>query len=169
MATVRVGIIGTGWVGASVAISVLQAGLAQELLLHDVRTALAEGEAMDLRHGAAFLPAAAVHSAAIEDMLGADAIVIAAGRGGRPPQEKDVKAPGKGPDTGRRRDMDAATRHRSARHRGDRAGPSPRRPGRRPIRPVRSAHRPTSPEQPFLDRRSPRGTPSVRRRSAPPP
>jgi len=53
----RVGIIGTGWVGSSVAISTLHAGLAQELLLHDVRTAIAEGEAMDLAHGAAFYPA----------------------------------------------------------------------------------------------------------------
>ena len=49
----RVGIIGTGWVSSSVAISTLHAGLAQELLLYDVRTAIAEGEAMDLAHGAA--------------------------------------------------------------------------------------------------------------------
>ena len=81
--TVRVGIIGTGWVGASVAISVLHAGIAQELLLQDARTAIAEGEAMDLAHGAAFLPAASVRSATIDDMRDADAIVIAAGRGGR--------------------------------------------------------------------------------------
>jgi malate/lactate dehydrogenase len=48
----RVAIIGTGSVGASVAVSMLQSGVADELLLHDVRQAVAEGEAMDLAHGA---------------------------------------------------------------------------------------------------------------------
>jgi L-lactate dehydrogenase len=48
----RVGIIGTGWVGPSVAISTLHSGAADELLLSDVRAELAEGEAMDPAHGA---------------------------------------------------------------------------------------------------------------------
>jgi L-lactate dehydrogenase len=80
---VRIGIIGTGWVGASVAISVLHAGIAQELLLNDVRADVAEGEAMDLAHGAAFYPSATVRHAPLEDMRATDAVVIAAGRGGR--------------------------------------------------------------------------------------
>jgi L-lactate dehydrogenase len=79
----RVGIVGTGWVGSSVAISTLHAGLAQELLLYDVRTAIAEGEAMDLAHGAAFYPVAAVRQVSLDEMLETDAVVIAAGRGGR--------------------------------------------------------------------------------------
>jgi malate/lactate dehydrogenase len=41
----RIGIIGTGWVGSSVAISTLHAGVAQELLLHDEPLPL--GEAAD--------------------------------------------------------------------------------------------------------------------------
>lgn len=82
-ANVTVGIIGTGWVGSSVAISTLHAGLAQELLLHDARAAVAEGEAMDLAHGASFYPAAGVRSVPVDEMVGADAVVIAAGRGGR--------------------------------------------------------------------------------------
>jgi L-lactate dehydrogenase len=80
----RVGIIGTGWVGSSVAISILHSGIADELLLHDIREELAEGEAMDLAHGASFYPSAQVRTAAIEEMAGADAVVVAAGRGGRP-------------------------------------------------------------------------------------
>ena len=51
-----VAIIGTGWVGSSVAISTLHLGVADELLLYDVREAVAEGEAMDLAHGASFYP-----------------------------------------------------------------------------------------------------------------
>jgi L-lactate dehydrogenase len=83
VAAVRVGIVGTGWVGASVAISILHGGFVEELLLHDTRTELAEGEAMDLAHGGPFLPAAAVRTSSLPGMLDADAIVIAAGRGGR--------------------------------------------------------------------------------------
>lgn len=79
----RIAIIGTGWVGTSVAISTLHSGVADELLLHDVRTDVAEGEAMDLAHGAAFYPQASVRTAAVEEMADADAVVIAAGRGGR--------------------------------------------------------------------------------------
>ena len=84
----KIGIIGTGWVGASVAISVLHDGTARELLLHDARGAVAEGEAMDLRHGAAFYPTAEVRAAALEEMNDCDAVVIAAGRGGGPGQSR---------------------------------------------------------------------------------
>jgi L-lactate dehydrogenase len=78
-----IGIVGVGWVGASVAISALHAGLANELLLSDVRADVAEGEAMDLGHGASFYPTATVRAASVEEMLGTDAVVIAAGRGGK--------------------------------------------------------------------------------------
>ena len=84
----RVAIIGTGWVGSSVAISTLHAGVADELLLYDVREAVAEGEAMDLAHGASFYPPAAVRVAPIEEMVDADVVVIAGGRGGRPGESR---------------------------------------------------------------------------------
>jgi len=79
----QVAVIGTGWVGTSVAISILHEGLAGELLLYDIREEVAQGEAMDLAHGASFYPHAHVRFARIEEMTGADAVVIAAGRGGR--------------------------------------------------------------------------------------
>lgn len=79
-----IGIIGTGWVGTSVAISTLQNGAAAEVLLHDVREEIAEGEAMDLAHGAPFYPPAVVRTASIEEMRACGAVVVTAGRGGRP-------------------------------------------------------------------------------------
>ena len=85
---VRVGVVGTGWVGSSVSISTLHAGVAHELLLHDIRAELAEGEAMDLAHGAAFYPSAAVRSASLDDLQTCAAVVIAAGRGGRPGESR---------------------------------------------------------------------------------
>ena len=80
----KIGIVGMGWVGASVASSILHSGLATELLLADAKPGLAEGEAMDLAHGAAFYPTSSVRSASIEEMLDADAVIIAAGKGGGP-------------------------------------------------------------------------------------
>jgi L-lactate dehydrogenase len=83
-----IGIIGTGWVGSSVAISTLTSGVAGELLLYDARAELAEGEAMDLSHGSSFYPPAVVRAVALEDMLRTDAVVIAAGRGGKAGQSR---------------------------------------------------------------------------------
>jgi L-lactate dehydrogenase len=59
-----------------------------ELLLNDARVEVAEGEAMDLSHGATFYPQATVRTASIEAMAAADVIVVAAGRGGRPGESR---------------------------------------------------------------------------------
>jgi L-lactate dehydrogenase len=79
----RVGVIGMGWVGSSVAISTLQAGFVTRLLVNDLKREMAEGEAMDLSHGAAFYPSADVIATDVGDMMDTDAVVIAAGRGGK--------------------------------------------------------------------------------------
>jgi len=79
----KLGIIGMGRVGTSVAVSALQQGVARELLVHDMHRELAEGEVLDLAHGAAFYPAASVRIDSVEAMRGCDAVVIAAGRNGR--------------------------------------------------------------------------------------
>lgn len=83
-----VAIIGTGWVGASIAISTLHSGVADELLLNDARPLVAEGEAMDLAHGASFYPPASVRPATIEETADADVVVVTAGRGGRPGESR---------------------------------------------------------------------------------
>ena len=84
----KVGIIGMGWVGTSVASSLLLRAGARELLLHDIRPGLAEGEAMDLSHAAPFLRSATIRAAAPEDMVDCDAVVIAAGRNGKPNESR---------------------------------------------------------------------------------
>ena len=83
-----VGVLGTGWVGSSVAISVLHAGFASELLLADARAEVAEGEAMDLSHGAAFYTTATVRAVPPDELLATDALVVAAGRGGKPGESR---------------------------------------------------------------------------------
>jgi L-lactate dehydrogenase len=84
----RIGIIGTGWVGTSVAFSTLISGHARELWLHDQRGAVAEGEAMDLADGAAFYPRCEVRAVPLAQMREADVVVLAAGRNGRPDESR---------------------------------------------------------------------------------
>ena len=79
-----IGIIGMGWVGASVASSILHKDICKELLLNDLREGLAEGEAMDFNHGSSFYPTANIRAAEIEEMINCKAIVVTAGRGGNP-------------------------------------------------------------------------------------
>lgn len=80
----QIGIIGMGWVGSSVASSILHQGICKELLLNDVRDGLAEGEAMDFNHGSSFYPTATIRAAEIKEMINCKAIVVTAGRGGNP-------------------------------------------------------------------------------------
>ena len=80
----HVGIIGTGSVGTSVAVSTLLSGAASALWLHDLNMARAEGEAMDLVHGAAYYPDCEVRTAALDEMRQCEVVVIAAGRNSRP-------------------------------------------------------------------------------------
>lgn len=84
----KVGIIGMGWVGSSVAISLLHQGMVRELLLCDAKPGLAEGEAMDLAHGQAFYPSAKVRAVELDQLRATDAVVIAAGRGGAPGESR---------------------------------------------------------------------------------
>lgn len=84
----EIGIIGMGWVGASVAISILQRGLCKKLLINDIEAGIAEGEAMDLNHGSSFFPTATTQACGISEMKNCRAIVITAGRGGKPGESR---------------------------------------------------------------------------------
>jgi L-lactate dehydrogenase len=83
-----VAIVGTGWVGSSIAISTLHSGVADELLLNDHRADVAEGDAMDLAQGASFYPPAAVRAVARDEIAAAGVVVVTAGRGGRPDESR---------------------------------------------------------------------------------
>jgi L-lactate dehydrogenase len=77
----KIGIIGTGGVGESIALSLLHFGTAGELVLNDVKQDDAEGEAMDLVQGSPFYPTARVRAGAVAEMLDCDAVVVTAGVG----------------------------------------------------------------------------------------
>ncbi|WP_211746594.1 L-lactate dehydrogenase [Paenibacillus sp. Marseille-Q4541] len=76
----RVVLVGTGAVGCSYAYSMINQGIAEELILIDVNASKAEGEAMDLNHGMPFAPAPTkVRSGTYQDCGQADLVVITAG------------------------------------------------------------------------------------------
>lgn len=75
----KVGVIGTGMVGASFAYALMQSGLASEMVLVDRDEGRAEGEAMDLNHGLAFVRPMRIEAGGYELLAGADVIVVTAG------------------------------------------------------------------------------------------
>jgi len=80
----KVGLIGTGMVGASFAYSLMQSGLASELVLVDLDEARAEGEAMDLNHGMAFVRPMRIEAGGYDLLANSDVVVICAGANQRP-------------------------------------------------------------------------------------
>lgn len=81
----RVVLIGTGAVGCSYAYSMINQGVAEELVLIDVNEAKSEGEAMDLNHGMPFAPShMKVWSGSYQDCGSADLVVITAGLAQKP-------------------------------------------------------------------------------------
>ena len=78
--TKKVILIGTGFVGMSYAYSLLNQGIADELVLVDLNKEKALGEAMDLSHGLAFAPKTMkIYAGDYEDCHDADLVVITAG------------------------------------------------------------------------------------------
>lgn len=81
----RVVLIGTGAVGCSYAYSMINQGVAEELVLIDVNEAKAEGEVMDLNHGMPFSPSPLkVWKGSYQDCATADLVVITAGLAQKP-------------------------------------------------------------------------------------
>jgi L-lactate dehydrogenase len=75
----KVCIIGAGNVGSTFAYTLLQSGLAREIVLIDVDWERAEGEAMDLNHGLFFAPPVDIRAGDYEEVSEASLIVITAG------------------------------------------------------------------------------------------
>jgi L-lactate dehydrogenase len=72
-------VIGAGHVGATFAYALLLSGMAVDVLLIDKDAGRARGEALDLSHALPFRLPALVRAGTIDDMIGSDIVVIAAG------------------------------------------------------------------------------------------
>ena len=64
----KVAVIGCGFVGATSAFSLIQTGLFSEMVLIDANTKKAEGEAMDLSHGSAYLTPMNIYAGTYDDI-----------------------------------------------------------------------------------------------------
>ncbi len=75
----RIGLIGVGQVGMAAAYTLFQRRTASELVLVDLDERRAQGEAMDLLHGQTLVGRVGVQAGDVEDLAGADLVVITAG------------------------------------------------------------------------------------------
>jgi L-lactate dehydrogenase len=80
----KVVIVGAGAVGSTFAYALAQSGIADEIVLIDVNSDLAKGQALDLAHGVPFFPPVQIRVGGEEDYADAHVIIIAAGAAQRP-------------------------------------------------------------------------------------
>lgn len=84
----KVAVIGCGFVGATSAFSLIQTGLFSEMVLIDANVKKAEGEAMDLSHGSAYLTPMNIYAGTYDDIVDAGIIVITAGANQKPDETR---------------------------------------------------------------------------------
>jgi len=80
----KIAVIGAGGVGATTAYALMVQGVGSEIVLIDVNKDKAEGEAMDLRHGASFVNPVDIYAGDYEDLADAKLIIITAGAAQKP-------------------------------------------------------------------------------------
>jgi L-lactate dehydrogenase len=85
----KIGIVGAGSVGATIAYACMVRGIGKHISLYDVVKSRVEAEVLDLNHGLMFVPMATVDgSDDINVMADCDVIVIAAGARQKPGQSR---------------------------------------------------------------------------------
>lgn len=80
----KAAIIGCGFVGSSIAFTLMQSGLFSEMVLLDVDQDRAEGEALDIAHGMPFASPMSIYAGSYEDAADADIAIITAGAAQKP-------------------------------------------------------------------------------------
>ena len=84
----KIAVIGCGFVGSASAFSLMQSGLFSEMVLIDQDQEKAEGEAMDISHGASFGRPMKIYAGNYDDIVDAAIIVITAGAGQKPGESR---------------------------------------------------------------------------------
>lgn len=80
----KIGIVGTGMVGATAAYAIVMKGIGSELVLVDVNTARARAEADDILHAVPFAHPIRVGAGTYADLAGSALVMIAAGVAQKP-------------------------------------------------------------------------------------
>ncbi len=84
----KITVIGTGNVGATVAYTLTTAGVASEIVLIDINTEKALGEALDIRQGVPFFTPCNIYAGSYQDAVGSDIVVITSGIARKPGQTR---------------------------------------------------------------------------------
>ena len=84
----KVGIIGSGFVGATAAYAILLMGNASEVVLVDVNRKRAEAEAADIRHAIPFVHPMAINAGVYSDLKDAGVVIITAGASQKPGESR---------------------------------------------------------------------------------
>lgn len=80
----KAAVIGCGFVGSTIAYTLMEKGTFSELVLIDAVPGKAEGEAMDISHGLPFAHAMDLHAGNYEEIADASLIIITAGANQKP-------------------------------------------------------------------------------------
>src|SRR5207244_2863142 len=80
----KVGIVGSGFVGATAGYALVMQGVGREIVLVDKNSARAAAEADDIRHAVPFAHPLEVRDGNYKDLAGCRAVVICAGVGQKP-------------------------------------------------------------------------------------
>jgi L-lactate dehydrogenase len=81
---VKVGIVGCGFVGSSAAYAITLGGVANEIVLIDLNSKLAQSQAEDILHATPFAAPVRVSAGDYRDLYGAEVVILACGVGQRP-------------------------------------------------------------------------------------
>ncbi|MCL2174206.1 L-lactate dehydrogenase [Candidatus Saccharibacteria bacterium] len=81
---IKISIVGAGFVGSTVAYTLMMRGIASEIVLVDVNPDKAAGEAMDIEHGSPFAAESVARAGSYEDTKASDIVIITAGTNQKP-------------------------------------------------------------------------------------
>lgn len=84
----KISIIGTGSVGSTIAYTLAINGTASDIVMIDVNSAKARGEALDIRQGTPFCNPCSIYAGSYEDAKDSDIVIITAGLARKPGQSR---------------------------------------------------------------------------------
>ena len=84
----KITIIGSGSVGSTIAYTLTVMGIAQEIVMIDINTEKALGEALDIRQGLPFLSPCSIYAGSYVDAVDSDIVIITSGMARKPGQTR---------------------------------------------------------------------------------
>lgn len=84
----KVSIIGSGYVGSTIAYALMMKCLVDEIVLIDINKNVSDAESLDIRHGIPYMGLCHIHSGDYKDITQSELIIITAGRNRKPDESR---------------------------------------------------------------------------------